>query len=227
MRVAVPVVDPEEAAVIPDRVRREHHAALRPGRHDVRGQAAVGDDLLDPGHRAGAQRIDPLVRRGRGDRAEHGARPGQRQRVAVERADHLVLAAGHVLHHLGGAADRGDGHAAAERLRQADQVRAHSGQRGGAARPCGEPSLDLVEGEQRAVGVQQVRQRRQVPRLRQDDAGVHHDRLDDHAGYLAAVLVEQPRHALGVVEAGDQGQVRDRGWDARACAPGRRRPGRG
>jgi hypothetical protein len=74
------------------------------------------------------------------------------------RAGDLVLPAGDVLHHLGGTAHRGHGQAAAERLGEADDVRLHARQRGHPARPGGEAGLHLVEGEQRAVRVQQVPQ---------------------------------------------------------------------
>ena len=50
----------------------------------------------------------------------------------------------------------------------------------------------------------------QVAGQRVDDPGVHHDRLDDHAGHLPGVLVEQPGDAVQVVELGDQGEPGDR-----------------
>jgi hypothetical protein len=113
-------------------------------------------------------------------------------------------------------ADGGHRDAAPDHRGQADDVRRDPGQGGRAARAGGQPGLDLVKGQQRAAGVQQFLQPGQVPRLGLDDAGVHHDRLDDHAGDLAGVLVQQPGDALEVVEADDQGEVRDRLRDARA-----------
>src|SRR5579863_5235519 len=62
--------------------------------------------------------------------------------------------------------------------------------------------------------VQQVLEAGQVAGLGRDDPGVHHDRLDDHPGDLARVLVEEAGHAVQVVERGDQGQVDDGPGDA-------------
>ena len=56
----------------------------------------------------------------------------------------------------------------------------------------------------------------QVAGLGLDDARVHHDRLEDHPGDLARVLVQQPGDAAEVVVAGDQGEVDDRLGDAGA-----------
>src|SRR5258706_331731 len=73
----------------------------------------------------------------------------------IERADHLVAAAGDVRHRLLGAADGGHGHAAAHRLGQGDHVGLDVLQARDAPRADGEAGLDLVEGEQRAVIVEE------------------------------------------------------------------------
>ena len=83
-----------------------------------------------------------------------------------------------------------------------------------AARADGQAGLDLVEGEQGVVFVQQVLEGFEVAGLGLDDPGVHHDRLDDHPGDLVLVLVQQAGDAVEVVEGGDQGQVGDGPGDA-------------
>src|SRR5216683_1038157 len=88
--VAVAVIDAEEAAVVADRLGREHDAALGPDRHHVGIQPGPGDLPLDAADRALPQRVDPLVGLGCGYLGEHGPAGGHRERVAVERADHLV-----------------------------------------------------------------------------------------------------------------------------------------
>src|SRR5262249_19740208 len=86
--------------------------------------------------------------------------------------------------------------------------------------------LHLVEGEQRAVVVEEVFEAGQVTGPGLDDPGVHHDRLQDHARDLAFVLVQQAGHAVQVVERGDQRQVGDGPGDSgRGGGTGRLVPG--
>ena len=148
------------------------------------------------------------------DRAEVGAGRGHRQGVAVEGADLLVAAVGDQLHDLGGAADRGDRDAAAQRLGQADQVGRDAVATGGAGGPGREARLHLVEGEVGVVRVEQLLQAGEVAVVGRDDAGVHHHRLEDHAGDAAAVRVERPLDGAEVVEGHDDDQVDDRLRDA-------------
>src|SRR5690242_11886414 len=209
VRVAVPVVHAEEAAVVGDRVGGEHHAALGAGGDYVGGEAVVVYRSADARGGALAELFDVLVRLRRGYLGQHGPGRGHGQRVAVERADHLVAAFGHVVHDRPGAADGGHGHAAAERLGQGDQVGLDALGPRDAAGADGEAGLDLVEGEQGAVAMEQFLELREVARLRLDDAGVHHHRLQDQAGDLAFVLLQQAGDAVEVVERGDQGQVGD------------------
>ena len=98
------------------------------------------------------------------------------------------------------AADGSAGEAAADRLGQADQVGGDPEPLDRAAVGDGGAGLDLVEGEQRALGVQQLLDARQVAVLGQDEAGVHHRRLDDHAGDAAPVAGERALERLEVVE---------------------------
>src|SRR5690348_14168148 len=104
VRVAVPVVHAEEAAVVGDRVGGEHHAALGAGGDYVGGEAVVVDRLADARGGALAEPFDVLVRRGGSHLGQHGPGGGHGQGVPVEGADHLVAAVGHVAHDLPGAA---------------------------------------------------------------------------------------------------------------------------
>src|ERR1700743_3899794 len=78
-----------------------------------------------------------------------------------------------------------------------------------------ETGLALVERQERAVVVEEVPEGGEVPGDREDDAGVHHDGLDDHPGDLAPVRVEEPGDAGEVVELGDQREAGDRRGAAR------------
>ena len=143
--------------------------------------------------------------------AHHGR---HRQRVAVEGADLVDLALGDPAHDLLGAADRAARQAAADRLGQAQQVGGDAEALGRAAVVDRGAGLDLVEGEQRAVRVQQVLDALQVAVVRRDDAGVHHARLDDHAGDPALVLLERALERVQVVERHDLRQVDEVGRQA-------------
>src|SRR5215813_1535710 len=72
VRVAVPVVHAEEAAVAGDRVRREHDAALGARGDHVRHETVVVDGVLDAGRGALAEALDVLVRPRRRHLGQHG-----------------------------------------------------------------------------------------------------------------------------------------------------------
>ena len=203
------VVDGEEVAVVAHRLGREADAALRPDADDAPGQPVGGDVRLEAGAGLGGERVEMCVAGVVEDRAEVGAGRGHRQRVAVEGADLLVAAVGDQLHDLGGAADRGDRDAAAQRLGQADQVGGHAVATGGAGGAGGEAGLHLVEGEVGVVRVEQLLQAGEVAVVGRDDAGVHHHRLEDHAGDAAGVGLERPLDGAEVVEGHDDDQVDD------------------
>src|SRR5271169_3973346 len=209
VRVTVPVVHAEEAAVVLYGLGGEYHAALGARGDHVRGQPVVLDGLLYAAGGPLAERLDLLVCPGRGHLGEHGPGRGHGQRVPVEGADHLIAAGGHVTHDVGGAADGRDGHAAAQRLGQGDEVGLDVFLLRHAARADGQAGLHLVEGEQGMVFVQEGLEGFEVAGPWLDDAGVHHDRLDDHPRDLVPVLVEKPGHAVEVVEGGDQRQIGD------------------
>src|SRR5215475_11887790 len=100
VRVAVPVVHAEEAAVAGDRFGREHHAALGARGDHVRGEAVFVYGVLYAGGGALTEPLDPAVRPRRGHRGPHGTARGPGQRVPVEGGNHLVAAVGHVPHGL-------------------------------------------------------------------------------------------------------------------------------
>src|SRR5215475_10390686 len=100
MRVAVLVIDREEAAEIPYRLSAEDDAALGPDRHDVCGETVAFDRRGDAINCLRAQRVNALVRLWRDDFSQHGAGGGHRERVAVKGADHLVVTVGDMLHDL-------------------------------------------------------------------------------------------------------------------------------
>ena len=60
-----------------------------------------------------------------------------------------------------------------------------------------------------AMLVEEIGECLQVAVVREDDPGVHHDRLDDHAGDLARARLECVPDGLEVVEGHDRGQPGD------------------
>src|SRR5580693_8394534 len=214
VRVAVPVVNAQETAVAGDRFGGEHHAALGAGGDHVSGQTRGGDGLLDAGLGPEAEFFDVLVGLGSRHLGEHGAGGGHGQRVTVERTHHLVAAVGHVVHDGLRAADRGHRDTAAQGLGQRDEVGLDVFLSCDTPGADGEAGLHLVEGEQGVVLVEEGFQAGEVAGLGLDDAGVHHDRLDDHARDLALVGFQEPGHAVQVVKRGDQGQIGDGLGDA-------------
>ena len=80
--------------------------------------------------------------------------------------------------------------------------------------PVVKPGLDLVEGQQRVVPVQQLAQPGQVAVVGRDDPGVHHHRLKDHSGDLTVEFGQRPLDRAEIVERDDHDQVADRGRDA-------------
>ena len=104
---------------------------------------------------------------GRQDLGQRRAHRRHRQRVAVERADLVDPAVGDPAHDLLAAADRAARQAAADRLGQAEQVGGDAEALRGAAVGDRGAGLHLVEGEQRARGVQQLLDARQVAVLGQ------------------------------------------------------------
>ena len=115
---------------------------------------------------------------------------GHHERVAVERALLAHAAVGDERAELLGHADRAAGQAAADRLRQADDVGRDAEQLGRAARGDRRAGLDLVEDQHDAVGGRELAHALEVARDRRDDVDVHHRRLEDHAGDLAVELGE-------------------------------------
>ena len=82
-----------------------------------------------------------------------------------------------------------------------------------------EAGLDLVEDQDDAVAAGDVADGLEVARLREHDAEVHHRRLHDHAGGLAALLgeaLDAALHRARVVERHGDREVDDGLRDARA-----------
>ena len=79
----------------------------------------------------------------------------------------------------------------------------------------GDAALDLVEGEQGAIVVHYLAHALQVALLRRYDASVHHYRLEDHARYSPAMLLEEPLQGVEVVVRRDKGKVGDGPRDTR------------
>src|SRR5204862_8255489 len=67
--------------------------------------------------------------------------------------------------------------------------------------------LDFVECEVHTGPVAGRAQPREVARRRFDDADVHHDRLDDHAGDLTGILEERALDGVEVAERHDDGET--------------------
>ena len=186
VQVAPLVVDLEEVAVVAHRRPGEGHASLGPDADDPPRQTVGGDVLLEAAAGPRRQRVEVGVPVVVEDLAQVGAGRGHRERVAVERADLLVPAVGDRRHHLLDATDGGHGDAAPQGLGQADDVGRDAVPSGRARGAGGEAGLHLVEREVRALGVQQLLEAGEVAVLGRDDPGVHHDRLEDHAGDAAA-----------------------------------------
>ena len=62
--------------------------------------------------------------------------------------------------------------------------------------------------------MQQLANRGEVAVVGGDDAGIHHRRLNDHAGNLTRMLGQRPGHRLGVIERNDHDQIRYCGGDS-------------
>ncbi len=106
-------------------------------------------------------------------------------------------------------------HAAAERLGEAHDVGHDAEVLDRTAGRDGQPGLDLVERQQRPVGVEQRHQPVEVAGRRGHDTDVHHHRLDDHPGDLTGV---GQQHAAHRVEATERHDV-DEGGDLRRDRP--------
>src|SRR6185437_15929470 len=89
VRVAVPVVHAEEAAVVRDLLGGKYDAALGAGGDHVRDEAMFVYGVLYACGGALAEALDVHVRLWRGHLGQHGPGRGHGQRVPVEGADHL------------------------------------------------------------------------------------------------------------------------------------------
>ena len=169
--------------------------------------AAGGEDLL-----VGA---GPLQHLERGEARDRG------HRIARERADlEDEILVGHrepveMRHDVGAAGDGGERKAAAHDLAQGAEIGRDAVIFLGAAIGEAEAGHDLVEDQRNAVLGRHLAQRLQEARLGRDQAL---ERLDDDAGQLVLLLLDQALDHLDVVEGRDQHLVRD---GLRECRPSR------
>ena len=176
--------------------------------------------LLNPPrrlHKALFQRGGPLLQKLVGVRPLQGLKRGDarrnRQGVAGQGA-RLVHGTqrGNLLHDLPSAAVGAHGEAPTDDLAKARQVRRDAVALLGAAIGHPEAGDHLIEDEQGVVAAGELPKPRQEPVLGRNDAHVASHRLDDHAGNLSWVRVEQGLHGGQVVVVGQQrlGGVRRR-----------------
>src|SRR6266536_1310429 len=109
VRMAVGVLDAEEAAEVAHGLGGKDDAALRADRDDLGVEPGTADLAGESAGRSAAQGVYPLIGLRGGHLKEHGAAGGHRQGVSVKRPYHFVSAVGHVRHDLRGSADGGDG----------------------------------------------------------------------------------------------------------------------
>ena len=125
---------------------------------------------------------------------------GHGNRIARKRARLIDGAQGRdLLHELAATGIGAHRHAAADDLAIGDQVGMDAIVALGAARREAEARDDLVENEQRAVGVAQTPECLQKSRLGRHHAHVGRHRLHDHRGHLAGVGLEKGADRGGVV----------------------------
>ncbi len=149
---------------------------------------------------------------------------GHDERVPVVRPDHADATGEDGLHHLVRRADGRRREAAAEGLREADDVRLDPEVLARAAGGDGEAGLHLVHDPDDAVTAGDLADAVEVAGLRQDDPAVHEGRLHDEAGRCATLRLEADDPALesvGVVERDGHRHRGDARRDARAVGDGR------
>ena len=122
----------------------------------------------------------------------------------------------HHLHNVSPATVGRHRQAAADDLAQARQIGRDAVELLGAAVGNPEPGDDLVEDQQRAVGVGHPPQRWEKLRRWRNDTHVGRDRLDDDGRHFVPVGLQQRLDRLHVVVAGHQRQVSVSRWHARA-----------
>jgi hypothetical protein len=180
------------AAEVPALPCGGHHAQQGAHHHGLLHRQRQGHD----GH---AQQREPEAGDDLHERCgEHGHRDDDQLRgghggVDAVLRDRLRQQVGH----LGGHAVRGDGHAAADRLADHEEVGVE------APRPRGAAGSDadrvrLVDDEQRAVPAGELANTLEVAGLGQDDADVGERRLHEHAGDIA--VTQRRLHRVEVVE---------------------------
>ena len=177
----------------------------------------LGEAALDPS----AERVDLFERVGVLDDRQCLHRGRRRDPVACVRAA-VADVVGQDAHHLVGAAKRRRRVAVAHRLGVRREVRGHPEELGGATAGEPEAGLHLVEDQQRPEFLRQRPDRLVEARLGHDRLGVAEDRLDDHAGDVGAVALEDPAKHVHRVVAGRDHRPADGLRDAPAPRQGDR-----
>ena len=186
----------------------------------MEGQLVARDRLIQPALQRLGQGVEMRICLGVEDLEQGHPCGGHRQRIAVE-GPHLrhALLLDHA-HDVLAAADGAARQTAADRLGQSDQVGRHLEALSRAAGSDGDACFHLVEDEQRAVAVGDLFDLAEEALVREDDADVHHRRLDDHRRDLVLVPRECLLQGGQVVERDDGGELDDRGRDALALREG-------
>ncbi len=192
----------QEVPVVFERLLAVGHAALGPQVDRVGRNAGVVDGALASLRQHGPQLAEVVVGVLRQDLREGGESGGHRQGVAVERPLHRN-ALGHGVHDPRFTAERPDGRTASDGLGERRQMGPDPEPLSGAAIGNRAAALDLVEDQHDPMCVTEVSEGLEVSGLGDDDADVHHHRLQDQRGDLAPVLPEEFLHRVRIVERDD------------------------
>eukprot|EP00982_Pelagococcus_subviridis_P013565 31264-Pelagococcus_subviridis.AAC.11 len=196
----------------PGAEKEAKHPADVPAAHLVPGRLARLEDAVDELRR---HLVHVLVRAVLAENLERLDAGDHRERVTRQRARliHRPRGGDH-LHDLPLAAVRADGHAAADDLAHRREVRGHAPVLLRAPLGDPEPGHDLVEAQQRAVRRRDFAEALEKRLIRDDEPGVTHDGLEDHARDLTLILLEDLLHRVEVVVRRAQRRVRRRLRDA-------------
>ena len=172
-------------AIVTNRLGRPRDATFRAKFHHVGWQAVLCNHRttrFDETMVAGNHIVGGL---GRAHFSQHRTCSRHAQRVAVIGAEVHDTTVGDFVHVFALATKGAERQAAADRLGKRDEVRFDAESASGTSPPSGDAGLHFVEHQQRAVLAGDFAHRLQISRLRQTDADVLHDGLDDERRNLA------------------------------------------
>ena len=189
-------------AVVVGRIRFEVDAEHGAAAGDACLDARLGDHSLDARHRPGGKCIDPsdrsLVKQAHG-RQSRDHRDRVRRESSRVREEHLISQRVHDVHHLCATGDGPHREAAADGLAKGGQVRGHI-----------EPLLsstelraeghNLVEDEQRTVSLGPLTKGSHESRVGGSQPNAVRHGVDQHAGDLVPVFVEQSLRTHWIVK---------------------------